>query len=470
MKTHLFVTLLLLTSTAWAEFRAGAAKVDITPKLWPVQMVGSFHERLADKAHDPLYARAIVCDDGETRLAIVIVDNCLIGRNYLDRAKALAAKRTKVRADRILVAATHTHTAPPGKDRRTNRDDAAHRAYFKQLVEGIAESIVRAGKNLATAELAHGVALVPEEIFNRRWHMKPGGIAVNPFGSPNDIVRMNPPRNLIDRPAGPTDPEVHFISLRESGADGRPIALLANYSLHYVGGLPTGGVSADYFGVFAGHIEKALGKDAGFVGLMSNGTSGDLNNISFRVPRPRQKPMQRMNEVAQLVADRVLAAHKTVRFSKDVSLAMEQTELTLKNRQPTAKEVAYAEAVLAGTAPKPLSGLAEAYAHRTLGLANGPREEKIILQALRLGEVGITSIPCEVLCEIGLTLKAKSPLPQATFTIELANGHNGYLPTPRQHARGGYETWLGTCTLEITASIKIEKALLAMLEKVAGKD
>ena len=79
--------------------------------------------------------------------------------------------------------------------------------------------------------------------------------------SPNDIVRMNPPRNLIDRPAGPTDPEVHFISLRESGADGRPIALLANYSLHYVGGLPAGGVSADYFGVFAGHIEKALGKD-----------------------------------------------------------------------------------------------------------------------------------------------------------------------------------------------------------------
>ena len=470
MKTHLFVTLLLLTSTAWAEFRAGAAKVDITPKLWPVQMVGSFHERLADKAHDPLHARAIVCDDGETRLAIVIVDNCLVGRNYLVRTKALAAKRTKVRADRILVAATHTHTAPPGKDRRTNRDDAAHRAYFKQLVEGIAESIVRAEKNLAPAELAHGVALVPEEIFNRRWHMKPGGIAVNPFGSPNDIVRMNPPRNLIDRPAGPTDPEVHFISLRESGADGRPIALLANYSLHYVGGLPTGGVSADYFGVFAGHIEKALGKDAGFVGLMSNGTSGDLNNISFRVPRPRQKPMQRMNEVAQLVADRVLAAHKTVRFSKDVSLAMEQTELTLKNRQPTAKEVAYAEAVLAGTAPKPLSGLAEAYAHRTLGLANGPREEKIILQALRLGEVGITSIPCEVLCEIGLTLKAKSPLPQATFTIELANGHNGYLPTPRQHALGGYETWLGTCTLEITASIKIEKALLAMLEKVAGKD
>jgi len=468
MKTNILISIFLLTSHAWAEFRAGAAKVDITPKVWPVQLIGSFHERLATKAHDPLHARAIVCDDGQTRLAIVIVDNCLIGRNYLDRAKALAAKRTKVRADRILVAATHTHTAPPGKDRRNNRDDAAHRAYFKQLVAGIAEAIARAEKNLAPAEMAHGVALVPEEIFNRRWHMKPGGIALNPFGKKTDIARMNPPRNLIERPAGPTDPEVHFVSLR--GTDGRPIALLANYSLHYVGGIPAGGVSADYFGVFAGLIEKAIGKDAGYVAMMSNGTSGDINNISFRVPRPSQPLLQRMNEVAKLVADRVLAAHTKAKFRKDITLAMEQTLLTLKTRQPTAKHIAYAKSVLSDTPPKPISGLANAYAHRTLALANGPREEEIILQALRLGEVGITSIPCEVLCEIGLTLKAKSPLPQATFTIELANGHNGYLPTPRQHALGGYETWMGTCTLEILASEKIKKTLLGMLEKVAVGD
>ena len=67
-------------------------------------------------------------------------------------------------------------------------------------------------------------------------------------------------------------------------------------------------------------------------------------------------------------------------------------------------------------------------------------------------------------------LKANSPLAQSTFTIELANGHNGYLPTPRQHALGGYETWMGTCTLEIMASEKIKKSLLQMLEKVAVGD
>ena len=168
MKIKLILTLFLITSHAWAEFRAGAAKADITPQQWPLQMIGSFRERLATKAHDPLHARAIVCDDGQTRLAIVIVDSCLIGRNYIDAAKALAAKRTKIRGDRILVAATHTHSAPPGKDRPTNRTDAVHRAYFNQLVEGIAAAIVQAEKNLAPAELAHGVALVPEEIFNRR--------------------------------------------------------------------------------------------------------------------------------------------------------------------------------------------------------------------------------------------------------------------------------------------------------------
>ena len=155
MKIKILLILFLINSHAWAEFRAGAAKVDITPQQWPLQMIGSFHERLATKAHDPLHARAIVCDDGKTRLAIVIVDNCLIGRNYIDNAKALGAKRTKIRGDRILVAATHTHSAPPGKDRPTNRTDDAHKAYFNQLVNGIAEAIVLAEKNLAQIGRAH---------------------------------------------------------------------------------------------------------------------------------------------------------------------------------------------------------------------------------------------------------------------------------------------------------------------------
>ena len=90
----------------------------------------------------------------------------------------------------------------------------------------------------------------------------------------------------------------------------------------------------------------------------------------------------------------------------------------------------------------------------------------MILQAIRIGQLGITAIPCEVFTEIGLDIKRKSPM-ATTFTIELANGHYGYLPTPRQHALGGYETWLGTCTLEVDSSEKITAVLLELLEEVS---
>ena len=64
-----------------------------------------------------------------------------------------------------------------------------------------------------------------------------------------------------------------------------------------------------------------------------------------------------------------------------------------------------------------------------------------------------------------LELKDKSPLDH-TFTIELANGSYGYLPTPRQHKLGGYETWLGTNYVEIEASDKITTQLLDMFSSV----
>ena len=85
----------------------------------------------------------------------------------------------------------------------------------------------------------------------------------------------------------------------------------------------------------------------------------------------------------------------------------------------------------------------------------------MVLQTVRVGEVGVAAVPFEAFAEIGLELKAKSPF-KPTFTIELANGASGYLPTPEQHKLGGYETWLGTCRVETGASTKIVKNLLEM--------
>jgi hypothetical protein len=458
-----------LIHSAKAEFRAGAATADITPQKWPVPMVGSFSERLATHAWDPLHARALVLDNGSTRLGFVVVDSCYCPRELFDEAKRRAALLCEMPADHILASATHTHTAPASRDRREVDADPE---YVEHVTRGIVSALHQATSNLAPAEFGWGRCEVPEEINNRRWHLKPGRMTTNPFGGTDDQVKMNPPRgpDVLDRPAGPVDPEVMFLAVRTP--KGRPIALLANYSLHYVGGIPAGGVSADYFGEFARQMEKRLFPEgrqdalAPFVGIMSNGTSGDINNIHFMKPRPRKGPFEQIRHVASLVADRVFEAMPDVKYQREVPLAMAQSELTLKVRKPTTDRVAQAKEFLAEPDDKKLPPRAKAYARWTEMLDKHEGSEEIVLQAVRVGDVGITSIPCEVLVEIGLRIKDSSPL-KPTFTIELANGHYGYLPDPRQHRLGGYETWPGTNILEIKASDKIEAELSTLLKKVA---
>ena len=111
-----------------------------------------------------------------------------------------------------------------------------------------------------------------------------------------------------------------------------------------------------------------------------------------------------------------------------------------------------------------MKSLEEIYARETLLLKDYPKQVSIILQAFRIGDLAITAIPAEVFVEIGLELKEKSPF-RPTFNIELANGYNGYLPTPAQHRLGGYETWRARSSyLEVDASEKILDTLFQLLD------
>jgi neutral ceramidase len=470
MKKFILCSLILLgvlaTSSEAANkvLRAGAAKADITPVKWPISLVGSFSDRKATKMYDPLHARALVLDDGITRIAMVVVDNCLVPREVFDDAKQRAEIASGIPTDRILVSATHTHSAPAAKP-STGIGYSVDPDYIDHFKNGIAEAIRLAVTRLQPAEIGWGVAQAPKHVHNRRWYVTRDAIKTNPFGNTNDIVRMNPPRNprWLIQPAAPTDPDVSFISVRSR--KGKPIALFANYSLHYVGGVPSGGVSADYFGRFARLIHKRMGGDDEFVAIMSNGTSGDINNINFTNPGPRRKPFEQQDIVANYVATAVMKAHESVKFKTWVPVKMIQRELAVKTRVPTPERLAQAKAFLAEPDDKKLPPRARAYAHWSMEITAQP-VEKLILQAIRIGDLGITTIPNEVFVEIGLSLKGRSPF-KTSFTVELANGHYGYLPTPEQHKLGGYETWMGTCRLEETASVKISKTLLEMAQKLA---
>lgn len=443
--------------------RAGAATADITPPLGE-PVVGSFAPFPASAIHDRLHARCLVLDNGETQLAFVICDNLGIVKSVYDEARRLIEKETKFPAANILMAATHTHSATRSSTEK----------YSPILARGIADSVAAALKTMQPAKIGWGGVNEPSQVFNRRWYVTDPALLKNPFGK-QDKVRMNPPRGsgVLIKPAGPVDPEVSFVSVQS--VDGRPIALLANYSLHYVGGVKRGDISADYFGVFSKRIGELLGAKEGdppFVGMLSNGTSGDVNNINFPGGGDgrRYEPYEKMQEVAELIAQRVKEAHAGIEFHSWIPLGIATRDLTLKVRKPDEEMQKHFREILARPedAPPLYHRYERNYAARVQALLDGPDEIAIPLQAVRLGDLGIAAIPFEVFTEIGLEIKEKAPFGDA-FTIELANDSNGYLPTPEQHKLGGYETWMGTNRVQLDASVLITRTILDLMNELKGE-
>ena len=454
----------LRAADAPPKLRAGAAAVDITPQQFPINMPGGFEANGATSAHDPLNSRALVLDDGTITLAVVVVDNLGAGPEVLDEAKEIAAQKTGMRVDRMLISSTHTHTGASIGSRPES--PPATLAYRKVFVNGVAESIVRA--HAASQPAAIGVAAhpLPEEVFNRRWFLKPGKMPPNPYGK-FDQVKTNPGTSpeVIDHPAGPTDPDITIISVQDLKR--KALALYANYSLHYVGGSPKGQISADYFGEFARVMPSRVRGDESFVAMMSNGTSGDINNIPFGITRPPREPFEQIRIVAQKAADTAwLAQRKIEKHRSDVRLGMLQREITLKYRRPTPDQVEAAKLVVAVKGKEEVAKLpvhAQNYARNMIGAADRPEDTITVkLQAIRIGDLAVCGIPFETFVETGLDLKKRSPFPQ-TMVIGLANGRHGYLPTPEQHQLGGYETWLGTNVVQEDTSVILTNNLLEML-------
>lgn len=438
--------------------RAGAAKADITPPLGE-KIIGSFRPYPAERIHDRMHARCLVLDDGKTRIAFVICDNLGIVREVYDEARELIAKETDFPVKNILMAATHTHSGTRARMPK----------YRPLVVRGIADAVNRANANLEPAKIGWGGVDEPSEVFNRRWHVTDPKLLKNPFGG-QDTVRMNPPwgNPALVKPAGPIDPEISFVSVQSKS--GRPIALLANYSLHYVGRVNKGDISADYFGVFSklmeDHFTEMREAEHPFVGMLSNGTSGDINNNNYGGKYVRREPYEKIELVAKLVAKRVKEAHKKIEFHDWVPIGSATHELTLKARKPDEKMRKHFKKVLALPEGETLNHRYErSYAQRVQNLLDGPDTITVPLQAVRIGDLGIAAIPFETFAEIGLEIKEKAPFGDA-FTIELANSSHGYLPTPAQHKLGGYETWMGTNRVELEASEKITKVIFELMAEL----
>jgi len=237
-------------------------------------------------------------------------------------------------------------------------------------------------------------------------------------------------------------------------------------------GRVVGMASADYFGQFARIMPYRVGgadPPDDFVAMMTNGASGDINNIDFYGKRPPRAPFEQIQVVATKTADAAWrAVNKIEQYDEDPIVAVCQREVTLKYRTTTEAEVERARRLLElpRKEREQLHKKATQYANATLTYAEPDRTEDIIVQAIRIGDQAIVSMPFEVLVEIGLEIKEKSPFPH-TFLIELANGAYGYLPPPNQHELGGYETWIGTSRFEEDSSVILTRNLLEMLKELS---
>ncbi|MFV1964986.1 MAG: LamG-like jellyroll fold domain-containing protein [Pirellulaceae bacterium] len=459
------------SSDASPSLRAGAAAVNIDPPKLPVLRNGGFLQRTADNVSQSLFARSLVLEDGEERLAICIVDTCMVPRALCDEAKRMAAEQTGIREERMLVAATHTHSAPAAM---RCLGCPADPEYPEFLVPRIAESIRLAAKAVQPAQAGWAVVDAGHYTNTRRWIYLPHKMLGDPFGRVSVRAMMHPGHANPNTagPSGPEDPDLTVLSIQDR--DGRPLAVLGNFSMHYYGASQ---LSSDFTGNVCRHLEDAFGRkdekdedgNAAFVALMSQGTSGDLHYMDYSLPVEEDPFRGKPDGFARYcrgLTDLAIVAIQSVPYRSDLSIAMAEAKLRLDRRLPDAERLAWAEPIAAGIEDVPKSQQ-EVYAAEVHWIRENPDAE-LKLQAIRVGELGMTAIPSEVYGITGLKIKLQSPLP-TTMNLELANGAEGYIPPPEQHHLGGYTTWPArTAGLEVLAEPKITETVLHLLEQVSG--
>jgi hypothetical protein len=404
MRKICFLTLLLGVSASFlhAEFKAGAAVIDITPPKLPVLVNGGMLSRYVDKINTRVNVRAIVATDGKTQIAIVVADSCMMSREVLDDAKKMASAKTGIPADRMLISATHAHSAPASMGCLGTDADPAYVPFLK---EKLVEAIAAAQAELKPARIGFAKADAAEFTALRQWIRRPDKLAEDPFGNLSVRANMHAGAKWDDAvgESGPEDPDLSLISIQTQ--DGKPLAVLANFSMHYFGDKD---ISADYFGLFSEGLQQRIpaGK---MVGIMSHGCSGDIYRVDYKVPA-EQRPKPTIDEYTNGLLDIAMKAYAGIQYRDDVDVAMAEKRMTLKYRVPDKQRLEWAQRIMAEVGDRIPKTTTEVYAREQI-LLHEKQQTEIVVQALRIGDIGIATTPNETYAITGLKIKAASPLP-----------------------------------------------------------
>lgn len=450
-------------------FKAGAAQTDITPVLGTL-INGDFVNHYAQHIHARMYAKALVMATESCTIVLVVVDICAMQKDFLDEVKQMIFTTTGIEPFNVMISSTHTHAGGSVTSLLLGALDQAYRTRLPAL---IVDAVKRAQHRLTTAQLAFGAVDAPEHVLCRRYLMAEGYQAMNPVTDTLDMVKTNPfaAETLIVKPIAPVDPQLSFMGVKT--LEGGWISLLGNYSLHYVGDWPNGTISPDYFGAFSDAIKDQLGADEGFVGMMSNGTSGDVNIWDFKNPdRYPKSNHDKSKMIGEDLAAKVIGVLPELKWDANPELQVLYQELNIAVRKPSEALLQKARQTMKTSTFETILGigpeqLKQIYAREQLLLNAYPAKVRFPVQAFKIGSGIIGALGGEFFSETGLWLKKHSTA-QHYFTITMANDYVGYVPPEKELERGGYETWnCRTSYFYEQAEHKIKSELLLLMQKIS---
>ena len=439
---------------------AGVARADITPPVGIAQMNWGSQSHILSTGNDPLgmCATALVLSDGKTKFAMVDIDRLFV--KGLESSIGRAAALTGIPPENIRLAATHTHAAvnvsaakgPAGLDLTDYQ--AAVKRYDEFVVDTIVGLIFEADSKLQ-----------PAHIFGDRGE---GRININrrvrADGDHPPAVGRNP-SGFVDR---------DLIVFRIDGADGKPIAVLANYPCHgTVLAYENKRISPDWIGMVRRVVEDAMptAKCLFFQGAAGNqgpieGFTGDLavahrlgamlghaaTSLAFGI-----ETVDRVPTFEGFVESTAYQAkqHWRVKGPRNGGLSRASKIIQLPRRQYTNQEIdgmaarlddAIRKATIARAGKDPWRiHQTQARVRRFRDLLTKwkqPVDESPIevqVEIWKIGDVGIVSMPGEPFAEIGVAIRKASPLAHTMF-CGYSDGVGGdYLPMSCEYDKGGYE-------------------------------
>jgi neutral ceramidase len=429
------------------ELLVGIAETDLTPTM-PYGLSGYYHERKSTEVRDPLHAKALVFRQGGESVALVLCDLCGVAPELTEEVRRRAAPRSGIPAERIIVAATHTHTGPAYEaDLRKLMErggvDAA--AYPPRLIDAITEAVVRAAGSTAPMNLKAGSGTQETPVsFSRRFIMKDGNVQTWANYRNSETVRE----------ANPVDPEVAVLLVSDAE---RARAALVNFALHLdtLGGTKW---SADFPHDMGKVLRSALGE--ALLPIFANGCCGDINHSD-----PRAEKRNTTEFIGTSLGE---TAKKALPSLRDVHprLGVHRAVVRAPLQEAGADDLAWARAfVERERAGQKVPFLEQVKAHKLLKVERLRRQGPDLLlevHAIRLGpDAAIVTLPGEVFVELGLAIKKASPF-KTTFVIELANTEEtSYIPKRDAYPLGGYE--VVNSTLAAGGGEKLVEAAIRLL-------